>query len=181
MTPCDNDPTVGDREATTTSTRGRSTAWSAALPATVGVYGGGRMGAGIAHAFLTARAQVVIVEVDGPAADAARERVERYVALADSRGGATRRPDEILASFRTATEASALAGCGLVVEAVPESVDLKTSVLKTVESAAPEAVIATNTSSLSVDGLAAGLTRPDRFIGLHFFNPVPARDRKSVV
>ncbi|MFE9328425.1 3-hydroxyacyl-CoA dehydrogenase family protein [Nocardia sp. NPDC052278] len=153
----------------------------AVLPAAVGVYGGGRMGAGIAHAFLAAGTQVVIVEMDESAAEAARERVERNIVMADRRGGVNRRPEEVLASFRTATDASALAGCGLVVEAVPESVELKVSVLDEVERAVPEAVLATNTSSLSVNSLAAALARPDRFIGLHFFNPVPASELVEIV
>jgi 3-hydroxybutyryl-CoA dehydrogenase len=72
------------------------------------------------------------------------------------------------------TEASRLSGCGLVVEAVPEQPDLKKEVPAAIETVAPDGWVATNTSSLSVDALAATLTRAERFIGLHFFNPVPA-------
>ena len=79
------------------------------------------------------------------------------------------------------TDAGELAGAGLVVEAVPEDPDLKARVLAAVEAAAPEAVLATNTSSLSIDGLAAGLAAPERFLGLHFFNPVPASDLVEIV
>lgn len=159
------------------------TATSAAateLPADVGVYGGGRMGAGIAHAFLAAGSRVTLVEVDDEAAIAARERVERIVDTAHARGAGQPR-EALLPRLQTAVRASTLADCGLVVEAVPESVQLKSEVLQRVERIAPQAVLATNTSSLSVETLAQGLERPDRFLGLHFFNPVPASELVELV
>jgi 3-hydroxybutyryl-CoA dehydrogenase len=70
---------------------------------------------------------------------------------------------------------------GVVYEGVPEDVELKRSVFRTVEQAAPDAVLATNTSSLSIDSIASGLKAPERFIGLHFFNPVPTSDLVEVV
>ncbi len=79
------------------------------------------------------------------------------------------------------TEASRISDCGLVVEAVPEQPDLKEGVLTAIEAVAPEAWVATNTSSLSVDALATTLSRPERFIGLHFFNPVPASTLVEIV
>jgi 3-hydroxybutyryl-CoA dehydrogenase len=146
------------------------------LPSSVGVYGGGRMGAGIAHAFLVAGASVTVVESDESAAGAARERVATSLARAEERGKLGGPLDEHLARLAVTTSAADLAGAGLVVEAVPEDPELKARVLAAVASAAPEAVLATNTSSLSIDGLAAGLAAPERFLGLHFFNPVPASD-----
>jgi 3-hydroxybutyryl-CoA dehydrogenase len=143
------------------------------LPGAVGVFGGGRMGAGIAHAFLTAGSDVVIVETGPDTAGAARERVRRSL----ERGGQPAAADRL----RVTTEASALAGSGLVVEAVPEDAALKARVLATVERHAPGAVLATNTSSLSVDALAAGLAAPERFLGLHFFNPVPVSELVEIV
>ena len=151
------------------------------LPETVGVYGGGRMGAGIAHAFLVAGTAVTIVENDDAAADAARDRVTASLQRAEERGKLGAPLDDHLQRLLVATEASALAGAGLVVEAVPEDPALKARVLAAVEAAAPEAVLATNTSSLSIDGLAAGLAAPERFLGLHFFNPVPASDLVEIV
>jgi 3-hydroxybutyryl-CoA dehydrogenase len=74
-----------------------------------------------------------------------------------------------------------LARCGLVVEALPEIAELKANVLSRVEDVAAEAFLASNTSSLSVDGLAAALSRPERFVGLHFFNPVPASELVEIV
>ncbi|WP_193610014.1 3-hydroxyacyl-CoA dehydrogenase family protein [Nocardioides lijunqiniae] len=151
------------------------------VPQRVGVHGGGRMGAGIAHAFLVAGAEVTVVETDESTAAAARERVATSLGRAQERGGLSEPVDVVAARLRVATDPSAFAGCGLVVEAVPEDVPLKTRVLQAIEAAAPDAVVATNTSSLSIDGLSEGLSRPERFLGLHFFNPVPASDLVEIV
>ena len=148
------------------------------LPGTVGVYGGGRMGAGIAHAFLVAGSAVVVVESDPEAVAAARERVATSLLGAEERGKLEGSAAEVLARLEVTTDPAGLARCGLVVEAVPEDPELKGRVLAAVESAAPDATTATNTSSLSVDGLAAG---PERFVGLHFFNPVPASSLVEIV
>lgn len=152
------------------------------LPTTVGVLGGGRMGAGIAHAFLTSGAHVIVVEQHQDAADAARQRVLRDVSGSVDRG----KVDGTVADFETkltvTTEQSAFAQAGLVIEAVPEDFELKVSALQAVESHLAEgAYLATNTSSMSVDGLAAQLNRPQNFCGLHFFNPVPASKLIEVV
>ena len=151
------------------------------LPETVGVYGGGRMGAGIAHAFLVAGTAVTVVENDQAAADAARDRVTASLQRAEERGKLGGPLAEHLEQLLVTTDASELVGAGLVVEAVPEDPALKARVLAAVEAAAPDAVLATNTSSLSIDGLAAGLAAPERFLGLHFFNPVPASDLVEIV
>jgi len=153
-----------------------------AIPQNVGVLGGGRMGAGIAHAFLIKGATVVVVERDDDAAAGARTRVTEAVAKSASRGALDGTPEEVLARFSTSTDYSAFAGCGLVVEAVPEDFELKVSALKAVEAQlAPDAFLASNTSSLSVTDLAAQLQRPGSFVGLHFFNPVPASTLIEVV
>ncbi|GAA2140378.1 3-hydroxyacyl-CoA dehydrogenase family protein [Nocardioides koreensis] len=151
------------------------------LPETVGVYGGGRMGAGIAHAFLVAGASVTVVENDDAAADAARDRVTTSLQRAEERGKLGGPLAEHLERLFVTTAAAELAGAGLVLEAVPEDPALKARVLAAVEAAAPDAVLATNTSSLSIDGLADGLAAPERFVGLHFFNPVPASDLVEIV
>ena len=151
------------------------------LPRTVGVHGGGRMGAGIAHHFLVAGCSVVVVEASAEAAAQARQRVLDSLAAAHERGKLTAAPDEYAVRLVTSHEAGALAGCELVVEAVPEDSALKASVLTAAEALAPDAVLATNTSSLSIDRIAAHLARPERFLGLHFFNPVPASALVEVV
>ncbi|ANW67261.1 3-hydroxybutyryl-CoA dehydrogenase [Mycobacterium sp. djl-10] len=145
------------------------------LPARVGVYGGGRMGAGIAHAFAAAGADVIVIENDTQTADAAVERIQKSLAKAAEKGAPV--PGEIT----VLTDPDTLADTGLVIEAVPELVDVKTSVLTTVAASAPEATIGTNTSSLSIDVLAEALPDPSRLIGLHFFNPVPVSDLVEIV
>jgi 3-hydroxybutyryl-CoA dehydrogenase len=154
-----------------------------AVPARVGVIGGGRMGAGIAQAFLAAGAQVAVVEAGGEAAEAARGRVADGLEEAARRGKLTGDAATVLARLSLLDSAAELdPATGLVVEAVPERADLKAEVLRAAEAAVgPDAVLATNTSSLSVTELAAALERPARFLGLHFFNPVPASKLVEVV
>lgn len=151
---------------------------TASVPAVVGVLGGGRMGAGIAHAFLLAGARVHVVERDTAAAAAARERVEAALTRSAQRG--MRIPDAD--TLTTGTDTDAFAEAGLVIEAVPEDRALKLDALARIEEAVRgEAVVASNTSSISIDALAASLRRPQRFLGLHFFNPVPASALVEVV
>jgi 3-hydroxybutyryl-CoA dehydrogenase len=153
-----------------------------AIPQHVGVLGGGRMGAGIAHAFLIKGANVVVVERDDDAAAGARTRVADAVAKSAARGVLEGSAEDILSRFGTSTDYASFAGCGLVVEAVPEDFELKVSALKAVEEQlGDEAFLASNTSSLSVTDLAAQLQRPSNFVGLHFFNPVPASTLIEVV
>jgi 3-hydroxybutyryl-CoA dehydrogenase len=146
-----------------------------AIPGRVGVLGGGRMGAGVAHGFVLAGATVVVVERDEQSAEAARERVESSLARSPERGGFDGNLDELTGRLSVSTDHGSFAGCGLVVEAVPEDMELKTAALAAVEGyLGDDAWLASNTSSLSVTELAGALRRPERFCGLHFFNPVPA-------
>lgn len=146
----------------------------AGAPERVGVLGGGRMGAGIAHAFVLAGSDVVVVERDADAAEAARERVASSLAKSVERGWAEPL-DELEGRMRVADDVAAFAECGLVVEAVPEDERLKADALARVEAVLSEtAALASNTSSISITRLGGALERPERFLGLHFFNPVPA-------
>jgi 3-hydroxybutyryl-CoA dehydrogenase len=154
----------------------------AGFPARVGVLGGGRMGAGIAHAFLVKGADVVVVERDDASAQAGRERVESSAAKSierDPQGGSL---DEMVSRLSVSVDYAAFGDRELVVEAVPEDLALKVAALRAVEEQlTPGTVLASNTSSLSVSGLAHELARPRDFIGLHFFNPVPASTLVEVV
>src|SRR4029453_16595548 len=153
-----------------------------AIPHVVGVLGGGRMGAGIAHAFLTKGATVIVVERDHEAAAGGQGRGADAVAKSAARGTLGETPEEAMARFSTSTDYESFIHCGLVVEAVPEDYDLKVSALKAVEDhLSADAFLASNTSSLSVTGLANELRRPANFVGLHFFNPVPASTLIEVV
>ncbi|WP_433702079.1 3-hydroxyacyl-CoA dehydrogenase family protein [Nocardiopsis sp. CA-288880] len=141
------------------------------------------MGAGIVQQFLTAGADVVLVEATAEAAAAGRARVAAGLEGARSRGKVDAEPAAYLARLRTVTDTAAVpADTGLVVEAVPERPELKIAVLTAAEAAVGEdAVLASNTSSLSVTELAAALRRPHRFLGTHFFNPVPASKLVEIV
>lgn len=145
------------------------------VPATVGVYGGGRMGGGIAYAFAAAGADVIVIENNDESAEAARDRIKASMAKAAEKGV------EIRGSVEVVTDAGALGACPLVVEAVPELVELKHEVLTRIAASAPDAVIGSNTSSLSIDSLAGVLPDPAQLIGLHFFNPVPVSDLVEIV
>lgn len=145
------------------------------VPEAVGVYGGGRMGAGIAHAFAGAGARVIIIENTEATVAAAKERVDASIEKSKSKGL------EVTGSVEVVRDPTLLDQALLVVEAVPEIVELKQEILAAIAKYAPAASIATNTSALSIDELAAALPRPQALIGLHFFNPVPVSDLVEVV
>ncbi|MGQ0840688.1 3-hydroxyacyl-CoA dehydrogenase family protein [Actinokineospora sp.] len=152
------------------------------VPATVAVIGGGTMGAGIAHVFLAAGSAVVLAEADAERAAAGAKAVETSLRKAEDRGklaGGT--ADALLAALSTVDKLGDLpADVALAVEAVPENLDLKRSVFGQVADACPDAVLASNTSSLSITELAVGLPG-ERVIGMHFFNPVPVQSLVELV
>ena len=151
------------------------------LPADTGVVGGGRMGAGVAHALLTAGSAVTVVEVPDRQ-DAARGRVEDAVRASAARGTLDEPVDAVLERLTVTADTAGLVGSGLVVEAVPEDVGLKVAALQRVSDVVdPDCVVATNTSSLPVAELALAVEDPSRFLGMHFFNPVPASRLVEVV
>jgi 3-hydroxybutyryl-CoA dehydrogenase len=144
------------------------------------VIGGGTMGAGIAQVLLEAGCDVVLVEADPEAAERARSRV--VDGLGRRRNVA---PEEIEARagrLRVLTGLDGPLDVDLAVEAIPEIPDLKRSLLARTEKAiGPEALLASNTSSLPITDLAGALERPERFCGMHFFNPVPLSALVEVV
>lgn len=152
------------------------------LPICVGVFGGGRMGAGIAHAFLTGGSDVVLIEATADAVDGAHERVMTSLAASDKRGLLDQPVAFYAAHLIVTQDHQALADAGLVVEAVPEDATSKAAVFAAIEAVvAKDAILASNTSSLSIDGLAKGLRHAERFLGFHFFNPVPASTLVEIV
>ncbi|WP_018730819.1 3-hydroxyacyl-CoA dehydrogenase family protein [Salinispora oceanensis] len=146
------------------------------------VIGAGTMGLGIAYVAAGAGYDVDLVEVDQVRGEAAAVRLGELWDRAVGRGRMT--VEQADASRSRVTVRGALtevsAGPEVVVEAVPERADLKRSVLRDAEDLSP-ALLASNTSSISIAELAEGLTRPDRFLGLHFFNPVWAMTLLEVV
>jgi 3-hydroxybutyryl-CoA dehydrogenase len=141
----------------------------------VGVVGAGTMGNGIAQACAVAAVDVVMVDVTQAALDrglatigSSLERLQKKDRITgDARTAA-------LARIRGTTDYGALADAQLIVEAATENVELKLRILAQVDAQAmPDAVLASNTSSISITALAAVVRQPARFIGMHFFNPVP--------
>ena len=152
------------------------------IPGIVGVLGGGRMGAGIAHAFVISGSSVRIVERDDEQASAALDRVSTALAASVDRGTTGESLADLSARVETGTDDALFDECELVIEAVPEDTELKVASLRRIEDrVGSEIPIASNTSSMSIDALAAAMRFPQRFIGLHFFNPVPASELVEIV
>ncbi|MBY6412834.1 3-hydroxyacyl-CoA dehydrogenase family protein [Rhodococcus sp. BP-252] len=151
------------------------------VPQSVGVVGGGRMGAGIAQVFAALGSSVTIAESADQ--DAALNRVFSGLERAHERGKLSTDPGEILARVSTvAGPADLPPALDLVVEAVPEIPSLKVDVLALIDkTVSGDTVIASNTSSISIAELGAALADPSRFIGMHFFNPVPASTLVEIV
>lgn len=150
----------------------------------VAVIGGGTMGAGIAHVFLVAGSPVTLVESDEATAAAGRARIAVSLTKAAARDKLPpdTTPEAMLASLLTVVSLRDLPDdTGLVVEAVPEDAELKRRILRGAQEVLPGTDLATNTSSLSVTDLATALPHPERFCGMHFFNPVPASALVEVV
>jgi 3-hydroxybutyryl-CoA dehydrogenase len=151
--------------------------------AEVAVLGGGLMGSGIAESAARAGLPVVVRDIDEAAFEGARARIEK--SLGRLRAGGKISEDEyaeILGRISFTDQLDDVAGADLVVEAVPENADLKTAILGQVAGiVSEEALIASNTSSIPIAQLAAGLPRPERVLGLHFFSPVPVMGLVEVV
>jgi len=140
----------------------------------IGVLGAGMMGAGIAY--VAAGAGIDVVLLDRSSADAEKGKA-RYAAVLEKevqRGRRTReQADQTLARIVPSSDYASLSGCDLVIEAVFEDVAIKAQVTQAAEGViAPESIVATNTSTLPITELAQASSRPERFIGLHFFSPV---------
>jgi 3-hydroxybutyryl-CoA dehydrogenase len=149
----------------------------------VGVLGCGLMGSGIAQTAATAGFPTVVRDVDaGPLSkgqSAIRKSLDKLVEKAKLDPAARA---SALEGLTFTTELGALAGCDLIVEAVTEDLRLKNELWRTLDAAcASPTIFASNTSSLSIGDMAAATARPDRFIGLHFFNPVPLMPLVEVV
>jgi len=142
---------------------------------TVAVIGGGTMGNGIAHVFARAGYKVLLHDLDQHSLDRALETISKNLdrevkreKISEADKGAT------LSRIQPVIDKISLVGADLVIEAVPEQLFLKTRVLKEVDQVvAPGVILASNTSSISITQLGAQTSRPEKFIGMHFMNPVP--------
>jgi len=149
----------------------------------VGVVGAGTMGNGIAHVFARGGFEVVLCDVEQRFLERALETIarnlEREVAkgkiTAEARAGAISR-------IRPATDRGQLSDCDFVIEAATEKFEIKTEIFRDLDRVTrPEIILASNTSSISITKLAAQTKRPDRVIGMHFFNPVPVMKLVEVI
>ncbi|MFD6426420.1 3-hydroxyacyl-CoA dehydrogenase family protein [Streptomyces sp. NPDC060198] len=150
---------------------------------TIAVVGLGTMGTGIAEVLARAGREVIGIDTDPQAAARAVASLEVSTARAVSRERLTERErDDVLARFRTFSDLSAAADAQLVIEVVPESYEIKQQVIRELDAVVgPGTILATGTNALSVTRLAAESLRPERVLGLHFFNPAPAMKLVEVV
>ena len=150
---------------------------------TVAVLGAGTMGNGIAHLFARAGYAVILRDVEKPLLDRGLERISNDLDREVKRGTVAEAEKlRILDRIVPVTDVAAIARADFAVEAVPERRDLKRAVLAEADAVlGPEAILATNTSSISVTALAAATRRPDRFLGMHFMNPPPVMRLVEIV
>ena len=150
---------------------------------TVGVVGLGTMGAGIAQIAALAGNEVVGREVSEELGERARERIAHYLGRGVEKGRLTAEErDAALARLTTTTDLADLADCDVVIEAIVEDPEAKRETFRALEEVVGEgAVLATNTSALSVTAIAQKTERPERVVGMHFFNPAPVLPLVEVV
>lgn len=141
----------------------------------IAVIGAGQMGAGIAQVAAQAGLEVVLVDVSQGAADKGRNRIAGLLDKAVAKGKLPQAErDAILGRIRATEKVADAAGAGFAVEAIVESEAAKRELFQELDRTLPkEAVLATNTSSIPITRIAAATGRPDRVVGMHFFNPVP--------
>lgn len=149
----------------------------------VAVVGGGLMGSGIAEVAARAGYQTVVREVNDDLVTQATGRIRKSLDRAVDRGKLDAESrDATMARVRGTAALEELAEADLVIEAIVENLDAKKELFASLDTLCPEhTIFASNTSSLTITGMAAATTRPDRFVGLHFFNPVPVMKLVEVV
>ena len=149
----------------------------------VGVLGGGLMGSGIAQVSAAAGFPTTVREVSEALSAKSRQSIEKYLAKGIERGKVTEAErDKTLGNLRFVTDLKELADSDLFIEAVVEDLDVKNNLWSQLNQIArPDAIFASNTSSLTIIAMAAASGRPDRMLGIHFFNPVPLMKLVEVV
>jgi 3-hydroxybutyryl-CoA dehydrogenase len=142
----------------------------------IGIIGGGQMGGGIAHVCSLAGIDVVVTDINEEALQRGRQAIERNLGRQVARG-TIREEDKAaaLAQIHMGLDYALFADCDMVIEAATEKEEIKREIFKKLTPhLKPDALIATNTSSISITRLASATDRPGKFIGMHFMNPVPA-------
>jgi 3-hydroxybutyryl-CoA dehydrogenase len=141
----------------------------------IGVIGAGQMGGGIAHVCALAGIDVAVTDINDEALQRGRQAIERNLSRQVARGTIREEDkDAALARIRMGLDYALFADCGMVIEAATENEEIKREIFRKLTPALkPDALIATNTSSISITRLASSTDRPGKFIGMHFMNPVP--------
>ncbi len=150
---------------------------------TVGVIGAGTMGNGIAHVFAKSGFGVVLCDVQQAFLDRGLQTIQKNLDREVSKNKLTAEQGKAaVARIRPSLERKALAGCDLVVEAASEKFEIKSELFREMDSICrPEVILATNTSSISITKIAAVTQRPDKVVGMHFFNPVPVMKLVEII
>jgi 3-hydroxybutyryl-CoA dehydrogenase len=150
---------------------------------TIGIIGAGTMGSGIAQVSVTAGLDVILVDVSEAAVDKGAATVMRNLDRLVVKGKmSAMETDAAVARITRSTAYDALRPADIVIEAATENFELKREILKQIDPLVrPNAIVASNTSSVSITKLASAISQPDRFIGMHFFNPVPVMALVEIV
>ena len=150
---------------------------------TVGVVGAGTMGNGIAHVFAKRGYSVVLLDVEQRFVDRGMETIRKNLEREVSKGKlSAEQRDQAVAGIKGVTERSALSVCDFIVEAASERFEIKAELFRDLEAICrPEVILSSNTSSISITKLASVTKRPDKVIGMHFFNPVPVMKLVEVI
>jgi len=150
---------------------------------TIAVIGAGTMGSGIAQAAATSGLDVTIIDIGEPLLAKARDAIGRNLDRVVGKGKMSAGDKEAaVRRITTSVEYAAVRRADLAIEAATENLEVKTRILKQIDALiGPEAIIASNTSSISITKLAAAVSHPERFVGMHFFNPVPVMALVEIV
>jgi 3-hydroxybutyryl-CoA dehydrogenase len=148
----------------------------------IGVVGAGTMGAGIAQVCASAGFEVILVDVATEQLRRGQEAIAASLRKLEEKRRLSAAAEEIASRIRSSTDVAELRRVGVVIEAVFEDLDVKLELFRTLDGAcASEAILASNTSSISITQLAAATARPDRVVGMHFMNPVPLMSLVEIV
>ncbi|MBA3578721.1 MAG: 3-hydroxybutyryl-CoA dehydrogenase [Gemmatimonadaceae bacterium] len=149
----------------------------------IAVIGAGQMGNGIAHVFAQSGFDVTLVDVSAEKLQSARDTISKNLDRQVKKGTITPdAPAEILGRIKSETDTGVVADAGLVIEAATENADLKFKIFQGLEvEAAPDAILASNTSSISITEIARRTSRPEKVIGMHFMNPVPVMKLVEII
>jgi len=150
---------------------------------TAGVIGGGTMGNGIVHVFAQNGLQVILVDVKQEFLDTAKKTIEKNLGrMVEKQKITAELKDATMQRIKTSLDLADLKSCEVIVEAIIEDAPSKEEIFKKLDSMCPaETIFASNTSSISITALAAATKRPDKFIGMHFMNPVPMMQLVEII